>query len=357
MKIILQFFLCLCLFAGCKAKLSSDYMCFDYIKYIDKCPQSIRLKFGKKIDLGMIGCRDLFIYDSLMIISTSNSNGFWSFFSLPNLEHKGDFLLKGNGPNEFVTPPWVGQASFRLENGQTNIYISDNQKGRLLRMHMDKTFDLNELSITNKCDTLPPLLFNFVYIDSTTYLCRTIAATQAKQERFLLKDGHRERPECLEYLNRAHVTPNSGNYNILSAIIKYSQHNNMVVEMPVGLNYLNMYTLDGSVTRTLCIGRELYNIDELQNMDHWERPYTFANLKLYDTFWGVLYIGETNKSFQTKRKNNPKIYLFDWQGQPKIELQLPHYATTFDIDVRNGILYTIDHVTENVYCYEIKNLI
>lgn len=113
-----------------------------------------------------------------MIISTSNGNGYWSFFSLPNFNPKGNFLLRGNGPKEFVFPPRVGQATFRAEEGNVMIYLADIQKGRLLKMDMNKTLENNSLEINNICDTLPPLLFNFVYIDSTNCLCRTMLRTR-----------------------------------------------------------------------------------------------------------------------------------------------------------------------------------
>lgn len=357
MKRLFQLLACLLLFVSCKTITTTNYLCFDKVKYITQFPRTIQLDAGEQIELDLIGIQDMLIHDSLMIVGTKNSRGYWSFFSLPDFDHKGDFLLQGNGPQEFLYPPSAGKAQFRSEGRKTIIYIPDTNKGRMMRMDLSETLQNNDLRIVNMHDSLSPLLFNLVYIDSTTYLCKAITKDQAQQTRYLLKNGHRKTPNFLKKLNDTRVTPHDLNYNLLSTITKYSPEHNMVIEMLVDLNSLNMYTLDGSFTQTLCLGKALFNIDELEAKSYWKWTYVFANLKLFDTFWGVLYLGETNKSFQTERKNLPKIYLFDWQGQPKAELLLPHQATTFDIDLNNGYLYTVDHITEEIYRYEFKDIV
>lgn len=357
MKKVLQSIACLLLLVGCKAITTTNYLCFDEVKYITQFPQTIQLDPGEPVELDLIGIQDMLIHDSLMIVGTSNSRGYWSFFSLPDFEHKGDFLLQGNGPQEFRYPPSAGKAQFRAEDGKTVIYISDTNKGRIMCMDLSETLRAKELRIVNVRDSLPPLLFDLVYIDSTTYLCKTITKDQAQQTRFLIKDGRREKPEFLKKLNDTRVTPHDLNYNLLSTGIKYSPEHNMVIEALSGLNSLNMYTPDGSFAQTLCLGEALFNLDELETKSFWKRPYTHIGLRFFDTFWGVLHLDETHNTFQTKRKNLPKIYLFDWQGEPKAELLLPRQATSFDIDLKNGYLYTIDHITEEIYRYEFKDIV
>ena len=198
MKKVLQYLACLLLFVSCKTITSTNYLCFDEVKYITQFPKTVQLGPGEQIELNLIGVKDMLIHDSLMIVGTSNSRGYWSFFSLPGLDHKGNFLLQGNGPQEFLFPPSAGKAQFRSEDGKTVIYIPDTDKRRIMRMDISETLQGNDLKIANVCDSLPPLLFNLVYIDSTTYLCKTITKDQAQQIRFMLRDGHREKPEFLK---------------------------------------------------------------------------------------------------------------------------------------------------------------
>ena len=131
----------------------------------------------------------------------------------------------------------------------------------------------------------------------------------------------------------------------------------MVVEISSTLNHINLYSFDGSKTRTICVGKKLDNIDELQVLPKWKMPYSYMNLRVYPHFFGALFLGVTKKTFQTKRVHMPKIQLFDWNGNPLAEILLDRQATSFDIDFVNGNLYILDGQTEEFYRYDIGNLL
>lgn len=343
---------------GCKSgSTSSNYMSFEEVSYVTEFPRTVNLDSAEKIDLNMVGMQDIAIQDSLLIVSTPSNDGCWAIYSLPEFTPKGRYLLKGNGPEEFLFPPWVGSASFRDEDDALCAYIADNSKGRMFRMNVSRSVENQKLDIRVVNDSLPPLLFVTVYIDSTTYLFRTITDDQSQQLRFFRRNGQDETPPFLEVLNRAKVRANTGDHNILSALIRYSASNNKLVEMPVALNNINIYAPDGSFARTVCIGRKLDNVDDIQKIEFFDRPYTYASLRIYDDFFGVLYMGETDKSFELGRTKLPKIQLFDWQGEPLLEIELKHQATGFDFDLKNGYLYTIDHQTEELYKYPVGELL
>jgi hypothetical protein len=137
---------------------------------------------------------------------------------------------------------------------------------------------------------------------------------------------------------------------------KYNDKNGRIVEAPIGLNYINIYSLDGSFAKTICMDKELNNITNIQNTEETDRIYTFANLRVYDDFFGVVYINEDELTYQTGRKKLPSILLFDWDGNPFVELKLDHHIQSFDIDLLTGELYTLDRDFEEFYKYDIKNI-
>ena len=57
------------------------------------------------------------------------------------------------------------------------------------------------------------------------------------------------------------------------------------------------------------------------------------------------------------RKKEPIIRLFDWEGNPLAEIKLNRFITSFDMDLRNGYLYTMDHQTDEFYQYDIQNIL
>ena len=145
--------------------------------------------------------------------------------------------------------------------------------------------------------------------------------------------------------------------NIISTIAKMNHENGLIVEMPIGLNYINLYSLDGSSAKTLCIGDEPDDISEVENQDFADRIYTYSDLCVFKNFWGVVAIGEDMKTFQMSRKKHPSILLFDWEGNPLAELKADRFMTGFDIDLTNGTLYTFDVYTDEMFRYDIRHIL
>jgi hypothetical protein len=164
-------------------------------------------------------------------------------------------------------------------------------------------------------------------------------------------------PSHMEQLNRATVRAGE-DFNILSTGTQYSRAKRMIVEAPaIGLNYINRYSLDGSFGKTICIGNKLENIEKIQNIDRWDRICSFRSLRLFPEFWGVLYLNESEKISQTGRKTLPFIFLFDWNGNPVAKLKLNSFITSFNIDLLNGYLYTMDNQTEKFCKYDIRDIL
>ena len=120
---------------------------------------------------------------------------------------------------------------------------------------------------------------------------------------------------------------------------------------------MNLYSIEDSFAVTICMDKELSNINEIIKQNKAERLYTFANVQVYDSFWGVVYIGEEEKTYQLSRKKKPAIYLFDWEGKPLAEIKLDRHITSFDIDFNHGELYTLDVHTDEFLKYDIRNLL
>jgi hypothetical protein len=331
-------------------------MSLDEVRYVNEFPQTFSIDSAIEVNADIIGMKYFHIYDSLLIFSTEDKDGLWSFVSLPDYRFLGKFLTKGNGPYEFFQSPSVGHQHFFREEGELFCFIYDFQRGKLYRMNVDESIRDSRLSIDMLNDSLPPFMFNFVVIDSATFLCREIDGTQTQQTRFLWHNGQKTGTPLLGKLNRAAVRAGE-DFNILSNITKRNSESNLVVEMPVLLNYINMYSPDGSFGKTICIGKKLDNIGKIQDESMENRIYPFISLSLFSEFWGVIYVNEDTKTYLTERKKLPVILLFDWNGEPLAKLKLNGFITSFDIDFINGYLYTLDLYTD-VFCkYDIRDIL
>jgi hypothetical protein len=330
-------------------------MALDTVRYVDKFPQTFQVNHSSEIELDIIGIQDFHIHDSLLILKTTDKDGFWAFLSLPNYDFLGKFITKGDGPYEHIFSPKIGDIFNEGENLFITVY--DHQKAKSYKMNITESVISKELSISKLNDSLPRnTIFNFLRIDSATFFCKEINNSLTQQTRFILENGEEKTPPVLEKLNLASIKEHE-DFNILATVILYDSDRKIIVEMPAGLNYINMYSLDGSLAKTICVGDKLDNIGRIQEKARWNRMYTFANLRLFENFWGVLHINESYVIYQTKRIKLPSIMLFDWNGEPLAELNLNRFITSFDIDFRNGYLYTLDVHTDEFYKYDIKDIL
>lgn len=332
-------------------------MAFDDIKYIDNFPQSFSID-GEKIDIDVIGVRNFIISDSAIIMSTNNKDSLWVIANLPDLQVQGSILRRGQGPTELtISPSTTYNTKLIKENNQLFAYIYEYHKGELIKLNITASLNTGKSDISIINDSLPKSLFNFIVIDDSTYLCKEARNNHTQQIRYIYKQKKEVNDySILDKLNNVSIRDNE-DINILSTITKHNPSNDIIIEMPIGLNYINMYSLDDSFARTVCVGKSLFNIERIQNNNRWDRIYTFSDLRLFENFWGALYINESEKDYQLKRKNFPSILLFDWTGNPLAKLTLNQLATSFDIDFQTSQIYTFDVETELFFKYDITNVL
>ena len=347
------------LFSGCGKQSGPDkFMMFDDVEYIKKFPHTYRLSGGTVPDIDVIGITDFHVIDSMMAFSLKGSDTLWAFYSLPDYRLLGRCLTRGDGPGEFLQVPNVDfKSDFFKKDGRLSAVVYDFQKGRAMKLNVDSVLVSHRNQVSVLCDTLPPFLFNFICIDDSTFFCKEIDSTQTRQLRYIQRASGRSVPPVLDRLNRASVNKPMEDINIISTIAKMNHENGLIVEMPIGLNYINLYSLDGRTAKTICIGEEADDISHIEKLRFADQIYTFSELCVFDNFWGVVLIGEDNKTVQTSRKKHPSILLFDWEGKPVAELKMDRFMTSFDIDLINGTLYTFDVYTDEFYRYDISHIL
>jgi hypothetical protein len=331
-------------------------MTMEDVCYVNKFPKTFTLDHPIEVETDIIGIQGLFIYDSLLVLSTTDREGLWSFLSLPDLRFRGKFLTIGEGPYEFFQSPWVDKMKFFTEKGTRYAGIYNFFKGELYKMNIDESIQNRELSMYTLNDSLPKSISNFVMIDSVHYFCKEISGTDRQQIRYLSEAGERIIPPHLEKLNRASVSEGE-DFNILATITKVNTERNLVVEMAASMNFINLYSLDGVFGKTICIGNKLNNIAKIEAKPRWSRKQIFGNLSLYPQFWGVLYLNVDHLAYQMQTAKSSAIMFFDYEGEPLAELKFNTFVTSFDIDFANGTLYTLNHQTDAFNKYDIRDIL
>jgi hypothetical protein len=115
--------------------------------------------------------------------------------------------------------------------------------------------------------------------------------------------------------------------------------------------------MDGTIGKTICIGKELNNIEKIQHRKLPDVVETFYDLRFFNNFWGVVFVNTDRLTLETGRKKFPSIFLFDWYGKPLAELKLDRHLTSFEIDFNTGLLYGLDYIKEELFSYDISNIL
>lgn len=350
----------ICTVCSCKdpSEVAAIYMAFDHVEYIGDFPETILLDNGKVPEIDVIGIRDFVIHDSLMVLGTTNPKGIWSLISLPHYQVIGSFLKRGEGPLEFMQGPNTSnKTKFVKEDGQLVAYIYDFQKGKIKKFNIDASVASGELKLSVLEDNFPPFLFNFIMLDSSSFFLKELENKDTQQIRSIITKGKKISSPIIDKLNQAALQEGK-DFNILVANTAYNDSYDRFVEAPTGLNYINLYSLDSTLAKTICIGEKLSDIALIQNeFPQWNRKYTFVNLRAFDSFFGVIYVNNSLKDYQTIRNILPSIMLFNWEGEPLVKLKMEKHLTHFDIDLINQELYTFDLNSDEFFKYDVSELL
>ena len=106
---------------------------------------------------------------------------------MPEYNHRGSLLSKGNGPFEFAQSPRVSsKTKLFKENDELFAGIYDFQKEKIFKLNIDKSLNTNKLDISILNDSLTAFLFNFMMIENDKYFCKEVQNNETKQIRYII---------------------------------------------------------------------------------------------------------------------------------------------------------------------------
>lgn len=290
-----------------------------------------------------------------MIVCTGEKQKTWKIIDLDNNKIVAGIFNIGNGKGEFIFPPSVTNgSSFYKKNDSLYADVFDDMKGHMLTVNIDESVAKQDLCLKAEKEGLDNSVFNTLRIADNQYIIRKVSDEQKKLGRSLrnIATGVSETPSVFESLNEASLKGNV-DINILSTNMAIA-NNGCVIEAPVSLNYINLYKIDGSFAKTVCIGETLDNIDDLSQKKMKERKYVFSGVRVFDDFFGVLMLNETWDDYMTNKETKPSILLFSYNGEPLAKVDIDTMTIFFDIDTRHGMLYVVDSKTGWIMRYDIK---
>lgn len=269
--------------------------------------------------------RGVYLSDNHLIVFNEKTDTLFQIFKLPDMKYRGQFGIKGGGPNDFMLP--LIQPVVCDEKG---IVLSDGDKL--------KRISFNENGFGVQTTKLP---FGFPYynglqrLTDSLYCC--FAGFEDEQPLMLLKlDGSSEKignyPED--------VSPRFKN-----TLARNQAYTGLLVSNPEGTRfamfyqYLRrwiIYDANGIMLSDNCLeiqpGHALPKVEDEERYIHPIAVY--ATKKFIYTLNLDMTVQEVGSQI-----NNPNIQIYDWEGRPLRKCNLDCFISSFVINEKTGDVF------------------
>ncbi len=331
---------------------NKSYFAFDDVRYVDKFPINCVVDNADTLCIDAIGILGIKNNGDCLILSCVSREGCLSAYSKEDGSLiSRPFIKIGNGPGELLYCPFMCWFDFYEVSGALKAGIFD-YNGKYIEYDIGKSTEEGTASWKCLADSLSALSgARYFGAGDGRLICRKGSLEEIVYERFLVDfSGKTSCTQSMEKLNS--VT--SSNTNLLATHFVYNQERDIMAELGGMLSVVHLYSLSNDYHKTLCIGKKLEDINDVEQYDVGDLPMAYYDVTSFDDFFAGLYLNTTNRQFG----NNcffPEIHLFSWEGAPLAKFSLPAGTMYFDIDVSEGCLYVVENGTEQILKYDISH--
>lgn len=344
---LLCFLISLFTVSACTKKytLEYEYLAFDN-REVGIAPQVIStlkegegelLFFNKPI-------QNFLLTDSLILIGTNKKDGMLEIVSRKNLETLYTGLTSGNG--EFEFPQGINfnlYTTLRSTDDSLFLDIFEGIKGNLFTLNITESLQNRHTCISKRFHTGAPRYTSFwgKTVGDSLLIVKELTDMETRQTINVYKNGEMSDHNPLEELNRVKL-PAGENFNLLSTLFASQPGGSRCVEVPIGLNYINIYSMSDEWRKTICEEEEMVPLSEVLSTSRGDRRYLYAAVKSYPFGFAVLKHDITEKEYQENSDYTVSVVLYNWNGDCLGEIQSDFKFTAFDIDPLQESVYVLD---------------
>lgn len=318
---------------------------------VTEFPSTLELGQGEILASLPFASSNIRILDSVILVSDpSPRKGFVKAFSYPDMELLGQFGELGRAPGKFWDRPYLSARSRSsvVKDGNKYYMVAQDGNGRVIKVDIMKSIKDSQTDFTVLAEGLPRL-FAYLYIDDNTYMTGYLSDGVIKRA-FFRNDEIINSPKVDSLNESAKIIESDGyNHNLSAAYRAFNKDKGLVVEVPISLNTINIYSPDGKYAKSVCVERNVDDFSKIQKKSRYVLPVVFEDLRLYKDFFAVHYTGGS-------KSGNQKLLLFDYDGRAVAKLKLRYPISGFEFDVQNGLLYVFSKKDSMCHCYDVSTI-
>lgn len=307
---------------------------------------------GKRIDLDVLGATDLYIIDTFFVFKTPKMEQFYSVYTINNYIECGCFVSKGQGPDEF---PACFTPICKKEKEDLFLSFYNYMTSEVVELNLLESIKRQRTILSKpwKIENINSI-YKIFLTDKNEYLVDYLDATDLTQHYAIWdkKNGLLKRDNIA--LNPIGISLD--NSYLLATSCCYNEKKKIYATAMNFIDQINFYSIENP-EKSFCISlnENKTTLKEIEKIEMPEKIEYHNDLRASDTYLFSLYSNQNRKDWALG--NTPaNIYIFDWSGNPILEIETKEKIIHFDIDKKQNKIYGITD-KEELYSYDLSDLL
>ena len=310
-----------------------------------KADSSFRYDFPQSLQMV-----SLYVQDSVLVVKESvggNMDGrYFKCYSLEDGSCKGEYVLRGRGPGEVLSPNIRG--SFHDSSGRECLYVFDISLGRSYGLDLAKSIKEGKTEIFPLTDFPVQPLDAYLYRDTLQFV--TVADNDRQLYRIMGLDGKELKTfDILHDISADVFLPQ------LSECVVLNHEEGLAALLMLGLPQMNILDLETGDVKSYAVSPEYVHWrDIISRYDMNSMIYYNAAISS-DEFIMALYIGESIAD--SVDMDCSHLHVYDWSGRFLYDITLSEVIDAISFDEKTEMLYALDRNANRIYRYDLSELI
>ena len=287
------------------------------------------------------------IIDTLLLAQHQLENPIyhWDVYSLNSLTYLKSILRNGRGPDEVLLADYEGQ--YEKINDEVWMYFLDLNSARFLKINLNQSIQPGG-DIIELVSYIAPQKAPYFIIDNETFMYSDHSRIEGSVS--LMKSDHYLRNPVVYKKIYEEMAPND--YYKLRHYLLFNKKDRKVCLTPSYINQIQIIDLEGNNDMVLSTAKS-NDWETIRQEDVLSATVFYAGTgtRITDDLIFSLFI---NMKVGGEIPKETEIHIFNWVGDAIAKIRLADYIISFDVDMKNKILYGLDKL-ERLYAYDISS--
>lgn len=333
---------------SCSNEQNKGCHTLEDVDYIKRFPKEIKTDVYIEDRYDLTGAISLFIDDSILYVAKMGAEHYIYAFDIDAGNLIGSFLKNGNGPGELLAVPALSISSLKKDNGL--VFSIIDGRGHLLDINFSESLKKGKTVLVGTEDVPTSNLMHCIKLDDRYGIyCTTLKPRFTGINRFIYYNGEQTSIPPLEELNKNVINKEGDSFlfNLVGVMANCNTRLNRMVEVSIYLNTIHLYDVDGPFAKTICMGKQLSDIEALEEAGPTGMKTINGYMMTFRDFFAILH---------QDKEDEKSVCIFDWEGKPLGKIYVDSGIDSFDIDVKRGKLFALKNATEELLIYDIREL-